>query len=118
MRKYRTKLSVGCIGSLKSLTILRWANGALQKGTRALLAHGYAFAEMRNLRELYFDHSMLHFYGHAPDFLSYIRDRLEKDSCVGVKVSKESEHKFKPLEQEELMNFVRNAPNLTWFRSD
>ena len=84
-----------------------------------------------SFRELYIDGSSLVIqdvdeeFNEYDTFLLYIRDRVEKVSCYGTLNSHFCKEGVdgaatgcEPISQEELMEFVRNAPKLRWFRSD
>jgi hypothetical protein len=70
-----------------------------------------------NLQEVYLDHSSL-LSGEVlvMEFLEMVRESLTKVSCLGLRRGPRSTRGH-PLVQGELMEFVRNAPKLRYFRS-
>ena len=51
-----------------------------------------------------------------PTLLGYLRHQLERVSVKRVRIGSLPESR--PLSQQQLIDFVRNAPNLRWFKSD
>ena len=74
------------------------------------------------LRELYLDEN--HLYGseswdelHDPNKFIILHDMKDKLVCLSIRNVKVHRCE-KPLPQQVIMNFVRNAPKLRWLRSD
>ena len=104
--------------------VLRFENAkckdasSLRFGQPSYHFSGMALNDCRNLQELYLDGTVFECF-QQKSFLGDIPDRLQKVSCIGVKVDNVSEESCpKPLDQEQLMKFVRTRRSLCWLRSD
>jgi hypothetical protein len=82
---------------------------------RCLYHSGYELRSCGNLREVYMDGSI--FFYDGPLF-HHLQDRLERVSIKATRFSGTSTETPEPVPQSELIDFVRDAPNLRWFRSD
>jgi hypothetical protein len=85
---------------------------------------GYELRSCESLRELYVDGSCLeaNWRSNTPPLLRDLSHRLERVSIKDVHLARPRPQQLHPdikkASQATLIEFVRNAPNLRWFRSD
>jgi hypothetical protein len=92
---------------------------------RGLSLSAYEFRSCESLRELYMDGSCLQgswMPSFTPPLLSVLSRRLERVSIKDVHLARRRPHQLhfdiEKVSQARLIEFVRSAPNLRWFRSD
>jgi hypothetical protein len=79
---------------------------------------GRQLGRCRSLREVHMDGSCFEAPDDEPRLFVQVRDRLERVSVRGARWMPPSGRPSRKVTQVMLIDFVRNAPNLRWFRSD